>query len=644
MDGPPPPPPPHGEKPNTTHGEYRKASDLPPGNYDIFIIPPHSSGSGFLYLPSLQCHRNSFIAGSLCTLFAVLLWFTLAPILKSWYSATIANGSGMGIALLAIGVGVAGWAFGASQADSGSQRGPGFGGFGSGPGSGGASSQSQSSGTGGNYSHGSNFGGPNGGQSYRGGFSGGTRSGSQYGNQHGGPPPHAHPNDGPPPRDAGGNDWDRAREETKRKEEIRRKMEEFKRKREADAREKQRQREREEMEREFKEREKRLQKEIAEAKERAEKEAREKAQREATEAKARQEKEEAEAKAKREKEVAEAKAKAEKEAAEKEAAAKAAAKKEADAKFNALKEAAAKKYAEKKAKDAKDAQDAASKESSSRASRTPSHKKPPFPTARTATEDDAYSFRPYDRPRRPYGTSGSSVSESSYAPSHSTAPTTPPQSHRSAYSTKDPDKIVIQGVYSFNNAFLKTPIAHLVSGQGMVTDGLVLRITTEGLFIDDDVRGVPQREWDVKAWTLKLAEVWCPQFGPNQPNRQPPKSNPFRWGSSQTTPTPEESDACLANLLKVCKNTCRLASPACFSRNGGGIGGDSAEQRGLHVLRASFRDQEGKRYVFVLQETEGWKVPIGLQRLRRGTQVRALGVSSMPMNDCKSILGNLGYI
>lgn len=548
----------------------------------------------------------------------------------------------MGIALLAIGVGVAGWAFGASQSDNGSRRGRGFDDFGSGPGAGGAGAHNQSSGTSGNYSQGSNFGGPHGGQNnFRGGFGGGAHPGGQYGNQHGGPPPRAHPSSGPPPKDSSGDDWDRAREETKRKEEIRRKMEEFKRKREAEAREKQRQREREEMENEFKEREKKMQKEMAEAKARTEKEAREKAEREAAEAKARQEKQEKEAKEKQAREAAEAKEKADKEAAEKEAAAKAAAKKEADAKFAALKEAAAKRYAEKKAKDA---QEAASKESASsapRSSRTPSPKKPPFPTARTALEDDAYSFRPYDRPRRPYGgTSGSSVSESSYAPSQSTAPTTPPPSNRGTYSTKDPDKIVIRGVYSFNNAFLKTPIAHLVSGQGMVTDGLVLRITTEGLFIDDDVRGVPQREWDVKAWTMKLAEVWCPQVGATQPNRPTqPKTNPFRWGSSQTTPSSEESDACLANLLKVCKNTCRLASPACFSRNGG-----NAEQRGLHVLRASFRDQEGKRYVFVLQETEGWKVAIGLQRLRRGTQVRALGVSSMSMNDCKSALGNLGYI
>lgn len=50
-------------------------------------------------------------------------------------------------------------------------------------------------------------------------------------------------------------------------------------------------------------------------------------------------------------------------------------------------------------------------------------------------------------------------------------------------------------------------MAQLVSNVGKVTDGLILKIQSEGLFIDDDVRNIPQREWDVKAWTLKLIEV-----------------------------------------------------------------------------------------------------------------------------------------
>lgn len=681
MDGPPPPPPPpHGENPYTTGGEYRKSTDLPQGNYDIFIVPPHSAGGGFLYLPSLQCNRNSFLAGVASTLLAGLVWTIIAPVIRTWYIAAVSNGNSMGIVVVALGVGVAGWAFGMSQSNGfkgnngntgNTGGGRGFGG-GPGPGAGGPNTHSQSSGA--NYGTGpgqQQYTGASGSgqqQQQGGNFGGGQHRGNQYaGNQHDSePPPKQDSNNHGPD----GAEWEKAREETKRKEELRRKMEEFKRKREAEAKEKERKREREAMEKELKERREQLEKEMAAAREKAEREARERAQKEAAEAREKAEKEAAdrlakeikaatEAKAVAERLAAEAKDKAAKEAAEKEAAAKAQAQKDAMAKFAALKEAAAKRYAEKKAADAKKEKEAGIKPPASTASapRTPSPKKqPPFPTARTTVEeDDAYSFRPYDRPRRPYGNasvSGSAYSESSYAPSQSTARTTPPPSHRGTYSTKDPDKIVIQGVYQFNNAFNKTPVAQLVSGQGMVTDGLVLRITTEGLFVDDDLRGVGQREWDVKAWTLKLAEVWCPQMG-KAPSAKQGSSNPFsfrRGNSAHSVPTTEESDAFQASFLKVCKNTCRLASPAAsFARSAtasgiNGSGPPQAEFRGLHIFRASVRDQEGKRYVFVVQDTEAWKVALGLQRLRAGALVRALGVSPMPVPECKTILGGLGYI
>ena len=711
MDGPPPPPPPHGENPHTTEGEYRKSSDLPPGNYDIFVVPPHSSGSGFLYLPSLHTQRNSFLAGVGSTLLVVLVWAAIAPTVKTWYVATVSSNNNMGMVVVALGVGVAGWAFGMSQSSDGSKgndgngngngnggRGGRFGGGFPGSGAGGSHSRGQSSGA--NYNNGSNFGGSGPGQQQYGGNGPGSQQhggnfggGGQYGNQYAGnqnqqqnqdnaePPPK--PEEKKKKQEPNNADWEREREETKRKEELRRKMEEFKRKREAEAKEKERKREREAMEKELRERREQLEREMAAARAAAEKETRERMEKEAAEARAKQEKAAAEAKAeadrlareakeksdrlaaeakeRADKLAAEAKEKAEKEAAEKEAAAKAAAQKEAMAKFAALKEAAAKRYAEKKAQESKkEAEAAASKPASATgAPRTPSPKKPAYSNAaKTAVEDDAYSFRPYDRPRRPYGgASGSSAySESSYAPSQSTARTTPPPSHRSSYSTKDPDKIVIQGVYAFNNAYMKTPIAQLVSGQGMVTDGLVLRITTEGLFVDDDLRGVGQREWDVKAWTLKLAEVWCPQLGATTAPQKSGSSNPFsfrRGGSAHSMPTSEESDALVVNLLKACKNTCRLASPsACFARSaaasginsGGPVNAPHGEFRGLHILRASLRDQEGKRFVFVLQDTEAWKVAIGLQRLRAGALVRALGVSAMPVPECKSILGGLGYI
>lgn len=317
-------------------------------------------------------------------------------------------------------------------------------------------------------------------------------------------------------------------------------------------------------------------------------------------------------------------------------------------------------------------------------------KPPPPPTAKTflGTDDDSYSYRPYDKPKRPtHAKSPSSIySESSYA-SQTTSRTTPPPSQRAPYSTKDPDKIQIKAVYAFTNAFVKTPTSQLISGVGSVTDGLILRITTEGLFIDDDVRGVPQREWDVKAWTMNLVEVWCPSFRQDSAgNARASTSSPsasnktFRrlWGLDKDKPaSSEETDALLNNMLQLCKDNCRLraansrpsdarsyatssvysaSSAASSDRDSVFSADERANRRGaqtgenknarLHVLRASIRDQEGKKYVFVITEEESWKVSVGLQKLRRGRQGKAfgtLGVSGMTAADAKGTLQHLGW-
>ena len=445
--------------------------------------------------------------------------------------------------------------------------------------------------------------------------------------------------------------WEKAREETRKKEDLRRRMEELRKKREEEEKEKVKQREKDTREREARERRENAVKERKEreAKERREtelKEARERREREAKEAKERREKGEREAK-----EAKERREKEEREATEA---------KEAREAKEAEERRAKEEWKAKERNQGPDIQTNPRKSDTSRpSSPIKNHRQP---TARTATDDaSSYSFRPYDKPKRPVqkATSASSVySESSYAPSQSTTRTTPPPSHRGPYHTKDPDKIVIKAVYSFNNTFTKLPVAQLVSGVGSVTDGLVLRITTEGLFIDDDVRGVPQREWDVKAWTMKLVEVWCPQLqdlGANSGSA--PASRNFTAGAGRSTffgskgsskvLTSEETDAFLEKFLHACKSDCsgRLKPSHSSVKSRSDISGSSqsGEYQGLHVLRASIRDQEGKRYVFILQEEEGWKVAIGLQRLRRGTQVRAMGVSGMAVNETKSILENMGW-
>ncbi|MCJ1292799.1 hypothetical protein MMC34_004352 [Xylographa carneopallida] len=491
---PPPPPPPHSDTSGTRSG-------LPPGNYDIFIIPPHSAGSGFLYLPSLQPHRNSFLAGVAATLLAVAIWTVVFPVLKEWFATIVASG-GTGVILLLIGVGVAGWAWGKTQLETG-------GGSPTGGSAGGAPNGHPNPGASNTY--------PNANASHNTGPPPGTTGGMPEPTP--GPPPSAGArpppkptwqrnttNPAPPPNPPSAkNGWEKAREETRKKEEERRKMDELRKKREEDLK----RREEEEKER-VKQREK-------DAREREARERREKA-----------------------------------------AAAKAA----------------------EPPPPSHHPPPATHKPPPPTSSRPSSPtKKPPPPTAHTAPPS-TYSFRPYDTPKaaKPsHKSSASSIySATSSLPSQSTARTTPPPSVRGPYTTADPDKIVLKAVYAFTSTFTKLPVAQLVSGAGAVTDGLVLRITTEGLFIDDDVRGVPQREWDVKAWTMRLVE--------------------------------------------------------------------SGEYKAHHVLRASIRDQDAKRYVFVLQEAEGWKVAVGLQRLRRGTQVRALGVSGMPVNETRAILEGMGWV
>ena len=63
----------------------------------------------------------------------------------------------------------------------------------------------------------------------------------------------------------------------------------------------------------------------------------------------------------------------------------------------------------------------------------------------------------------------------------------------------------------------------------------------------------------------------------------------------------------------------------------------TGEKNGLHVLRASIRDRDGKRYVFVIDPSEAWKVAQGLQRLRKGSQVRSMATGQMPAGELTRI-------
>lgn len=529
--------------------------------------------------------------------------------------------------------------------------------------------------------------------------------------------------------------WEKAREETKRKEEDRKTREaEAKRKADLEARLREAREAREKDAREREAREKKKREEAAAAAAAAEEAKRREEARLAElkrrEEEARRQEEEAREKRRKEEEALEKKrqdieAMEQRLKAEREKAAKEQAVRDLRARYEAAKEKTRKDLEEKKKKDEalresirKDTEARAAKraeeESKPKGSMyafsavgektnpwpqgrpaTPPRtapvsppKKPPPPTAKTykGNDDESHSYRPYDKAKKPvHKKSLSSLySESSYAASQSTSRTTPPPSRREPYSTKDPAKIVIKAVYAYMPGSYKLPCSQLVSGTGAVTDGLVLRIETEGLFIDDDVRGVGQREWDAKAWGLKLIEVWCPSFRQGSTTTIPPasasaraspalstlssastktKQNAIRrlWGLDKEKPaSADEIDTLVAEMIHLCTTHCRscplssnhntpLYTSSPLSNNGQKANKKVNFQTGevkskkLHVLRVTVRDPDGKRYVFIVDDSESWKLPLGIQKLRKSSLVRNLGVSGMSTGDSRSTLENLGW-
>lgn len=311
---------------------------------------------------------------------------------------------------------------------------------------------------------------------------------------------------------------------------------------------------------------------------------------------------------------------------------------------------------------------AASETASSPRTAQPASPSPTKPTAASArgvdAEEETYSYRPYDKPKKPTARkkSVSDFSESSWAPSATTARTTPPPSMRGPYTSDDPNKIVVKAVYAFLNQFSKTPAMQLVSGMGTVTDGLILRINSAGFFVDDDVRGMPQREWDVKAWTIKQVEVWCPTHAMNSASSNTPGSVPVNHPFFKNIPSSsrraaergatktfmgEEAVAYLQELGRGCQDVCRrgLSASAKSSVSGSSNGSKTGEwsSKGLHIIRVQIRDQEGKRYLFVIDDQEAWKISKCLDMLRGSSQVRALGFTGISGLEAKSILETLNW-
>ena len=53
------------------------------------------------------------------------------------------------------------------------------------------------------------------------------------------------------------------------------------------------------------------------------------------------------------------------------------------------------------------------------------------------------------------------------------------------------------------------------------------------------------------------------------------------------------------------------------------------------------RDSDGKKYIFMVDEAESWKLSVGLQRLRKGSQARTTQYAQMPPSEMTRILNTV---
>lgn len=509
---PPPPPPPHGSNPKTSSG-------LPNGHYDIFIVPPHSAGGGFLYLPSMKPNVNSYIAGVVSALAAVYAWFLIQPIIKAWIQAVSQSGAGFGIIVVAGLAAFVTWMMAQSKlpgvAGGASGNKPngappphnahGNGSAGAGPeahwGSSHSSNAGQQSGA-----RGPAFGtqGPSGSvpgfgasphHQYKSPFEESPPTGPQRD-----PTPEPYTEDSPTGRKndhQGSASWEKAKEETRKREEERLRQDNLKRK----------------------------QDEEKKRKENAEREARAAAEKERWEQLRAREKENREREL-REKQARERMAKSAQDLAEKEAKEKAdrdARLKAAAARAERLRaERASEKASSERAKSEKavptfgvgerlnpySREHAAPKSTigAGAGAHKPEYRHPTAQTyVGTATET---GYRPYENTAKtvPNGTYYA-ASTDSHPGSESTAPTSPSRSYTGPYTTKDPDKIILQGAFEFNDNFPNAPVAAARPGENKITDGLIMIFSTEGIFLNDDRRDEKLRSWDVKAWTVNAIDV-----------------------------------------------------------------------------------------------------------------------------------------
>lgn len=63
----------------------------------------------------------------------------------------------------------------------------------------------------------------------------------------------------------------------------------------------------------------------------------------------------------------------------------------------------------------------------------------------------------------------------------------------------------------------------------------------------------------------------------------------------------------------------------------------------VHIVRATVRDASNKNHVFVLAESEEWKVAAGLQKLKKGPLVRSFALSTISANETNKLMNVIGW-
>jgi hypothetical protein len=66
-----------------------------------------------------------------------------------------------------------------------------------------------------------------------------------------------------------------------------------------------------------------------------------------------------------------------------------------------------------------------------------------------------------------------------------------------------------------------------------------------------------------------------------------------------------------------------------------------SQKTSRHLLRASIRDADGRKYVFIIDDAESWKVAIGLNKLRTGSLVRSMANNMMPANEVARVFNSI---